>query len=110
MSDCIRFVWLVPIYDSQPTNALTSIDVEIQENCDESKDSLAQGAKGSYRYLLPLSAKSGNKIYSMNLLRLNSKIGGAPAGYDGCTRNINGGREGTCLYIIWKSQSVEPTS
>lgn len=96
----------MPIYDTDPTNALTGVDISIQERSDDSKRSLAKGVTGKYRYLIPQSVKGANKIYSMNLLRLDRSITGAPVGYDGSTMDINDGRKGGWLYLIWKSQSV----
>lgn len=86
--------------------ALTGVDIAIQDNVNESKCSLSQGAGGKHRYLVPHHVKSADKIYSMNLLRLNHAIGGAPVGYDGSSVDINQGRDGW-LYLIWKSQCVQ---
>lgn len=67
---------------------------------------LARGSPGKYRFLLPQSVKGEKKIYSMNLLRLGEAMIGAPCGYDGSTSDINDGRKGGWLYLIWKSQSI----
>lgn len=42
----------------------------------------------------------------MDLLRLDRAMVRAPFGYDGATSDINQGRKGGWLYLIWKSQSV----
>lgn len=103
LADWIRYVWLVPKYDSDPTNALTGVGVSIQERDDDSKRCLARGSPGNYRFLLPESVKGLKKIYSMDLLRLDRAMVRAPFGYDGATSDINQGRKGGWLYLIWKS-------
>lgn len=95
-----------PRYATDHAGALTSIDIAIQGNRDDEKQSLAKGDSGKYRYLVPRSAKGTRKIYEVGLVRLDYAIEGPPVGYDGCTMNINSGRKGGYLYLIWKTWSA----
>lgn len=98
-----RLVWLVPRFSTNPTSSLTGIRIAIQGAPDEDKRSLARGANGFCRYIVPESVTGERRIHEVCLLRLNRAIKGAPVGYDGCSIDINCGRTGGYLYLIWKS-------
>lgn len=66
-----------------------------------------RGASGKYRYIIPKSVTSKRRIYEICLLRLSYAIAGPPIGYDGGSIDINSGRGGGYLYLIWKSWGVE---
>lgn len=104
-TDWTRRIWLVPRWDTDPTNALTGVGISIQAASNDCMSSVARGAAGKYRYIHPQYVKGAKKIYCMNLLRPKNYIEGPPVGYDGSTMNINDGRDGR-LYLIWKSWSV----
>ena len=99
------FVWLVPTFTSDPGSAQTSYSIVIQGDSNDHYQDLAKGAGGDYRYLH--SRHDGEqKITKVNLLRLDEALGDLPAGYDGRSGDINQGRGGTYLYLIWKSVRV----
>ncbi|KAL0639426.1 hypothetical protein Q9L58_001454 [Maublancomyces gigas] len=98
-----KLVWLVPRFSTNHTSALTGIRIAIQGAPDEDKCSLARGASGFYRYIVPESVPGERRIYEVCLLRLSRAVKGAPVGYDGCSIDINCGRTGGYLYLIWKS-------
>lgn len=106
IADHTRWVWLVPRFTTDPAAAVTRVEIKIQDHQDDSKRSLAHRASGPYRYLVLHTDKDGDKIYSINLLRLGKELRCAPDGYDGATANINHGRKGW-LYLVWKSRSVK---
>jgi len=66
---------------------------------------LAAGAGGDYRYLSVLTNSPGLPtlpiINSVSLWRTGERQNGPPNGYSGITNDINAGRGGDYLYIIW---------
>lgn len=87
--------------------ALTRVDLQLQEQGDAKKLSLAKGTGGKYRYLLLETEGAGGLIYSVNLIRLSHAMVGAPDGYQGSTRDLNKERSGGYLYLVWKSHCLE---
>ena len=75
-----------------------------QSQPDESKADLARGAGGLYRYL-QLERSSTEKRTYLKILRskdesdLNKKM---RFGFDGHSSDINEGRGGDYLYILWE--------
>lgn len=92
----------VPKYQERPTSAMTSIEVDILTNSDGRRD-LAKGAGGKFRHLTPKYYQSQWKIHTVNLLRLSHGIGDLPEGFTGHSWDINEGRSGDFLYLIWKA-------
>ena len=65
---------------------------------------IAKGSGGDYRYLLfNMDATTKDKVTEVALLRLGSQMDGRPAGWNGNTTNINAGRPGEFLYLLWKT-------
>jgi hypothetical protein len=65
---------------------------------------LAKGAGGDYRYLR-LERDGGTKIREVRLLRRGDEADFAVVralGFDGASDDINKGRGGDYLYIVWK--------
>ena len=64
----------------------------------------AKGTGGDYRYLLlERDAAQAAKVTVVALLRLAKEMHSRPAGWDGNTPDINKGRGGTYLYLLWKT-------
>ncbi|KAL4985164.1 hypothetical protein BDW68DRAFT_165635 [Aspergillus falconensis] len=98
------FVWLLPRYSSDAANAVSNIRVIVQGNPDSGYVDLAKGAGGDYRYLR-LERDGGNKIMEVRLLRRNDEADFAAVralGFDGLSGDINEGRGGDYLYVVWK--------
>ncbi|KAG5731128.1 hypothetical protein E4T56_gene5125 [Termitomyces sp. T112] len=105
-----KFVWLVPVYTPQVSEALTNFDLVIQVQDDPRYDDLAAGTGGSFRYLLPVRQNNQYLFISkLTLVRSDSSLGDLsnvtwPGLPQGATRDINAGRDGTYLYLSWQLQ------
>ncbi|RAK74436.1 uncharacterized protein BO72DRAFT_479482 [Aspergillus fijiensis CBS 313.89] len=100
-----KFVYIVVGHTSKPEFALTDIQILVQE--DENKDyhDLAKGAGGAYRYIHTLQG-TGAPIVDVKLLRRAEKVELSTVqalGYSHMTGDINAGRGGDYLHIIWKT-------
>ncbi|GJJ12688.1 hypothetical protein Clacol_006932 [Clathrus columnatus] len=98
-----NYVWVVPEYGSARERARTSFIFIAQDHNNDNYKNLAKGANGKYRYLLPMINRgTKQKIIGLRLLRSSSQILSPPKGYHGMTKDINEGRHGTYLYLIWE--------
>ncbi|KAG6904766.1 hypothetical protein DXG01_007322, partial [Tephrocybe rancida] len=109
-----KYVWLVPEYTDKTSEALTRFDLIIQDQADPRYIDLAAGAGGQYRYLVP-SKQDANKemfITDLTLVRTSNDAtqdlnagklvwNGVPQGHTG---DINHGRKGSYLYLVWQLQ------
>ncbi|KAJ3547348.1 hypothetical protein NM688_g5410 [Phlebia brevispora] len=104
------FVWISATYAYDVAAACNGFVVAVQDNEDSQQSDLAKGAGGSYRYLLPLcDATNDRKITNIRLLRSGSGLNTPPVGYTGMTSDLNQGRRGDFLYVIWTEISVPTT-
>ncbi|KAK0214551.1 hypothetical protein IW262DRAFT_277519 [Armillaria fumosa] len=105
-----KYVSLVPVYTKDIREAAVTFEVIIQHNRDREKglSDLAEGADGSYRYLVPhKDERNDKKIYELALGRSiqgYTKEHIRSLGYDDSTNDINEGREKDYLYLLWKSK------
>jgi hypothetical protein len=100
-----RFVWLVPEYTQKVEDAVTGFDVFI--GAADARPDLAKGAGGAFRYLVPIkNPRVKTKITEVALMRRQSGDRGLGPGFVGSTIDINDGRGGDWLYLIWKSVEV----
>lgn len=91
-------------------DACTGFQLLISSTPDHTKENIASGSSGMFRYLVPIKDRSvKEKITQVALLRDKSAVGsvGNPTDdeYDGMTPNINLGRSGY-LYVIWKTVKI----
>ncbi|KAG6886397.1 hypothetical protein C0995_008168, partial [Termitomyces sp. Mi166 len=110
-----KYVWMVPETTTDVSQALTGFDLFIQGNNDPRYSDLAAGAGGSYRYLVPVKQSHSNMYISeVTLVRSKEDIlsslsdliwNDLPTGY---TNDINKGRGGGYLYLVWKLQRAYP--
>lgn len=78
----------------------------IQGEADSRYNDLAKGAKGKYRYLVPIKQSGKGLITEVMLYRSNSAVDDFGPTYSGHTIDINEGRKGGYLYLCWKSQKA----
>jgi hypothetical protein len=93
--------------DIRTEEAKTGFEIVIQGNADNRYDDLAKGAKGDFRYLIPIKERDEKLITTAVLYR----SGDAPnlgSIYSGHTIDINKGRKGDFLYLCWNSQIAYP--
>jgi hypothetical protein len=80
-----------------------------QTEVNENHLDLSRGVGKNRRYIVPtVSPSSKNKITKVGLLRSQSPIVRPPEGYSQISRNINQGRGGDYLYLVWKAVWVDP--
>ncbi|KZW01229.1 hypothetical protein EXIGLDRAFT_745215 [Exidia glandulosa HHB12029] len=100
------FVWLKPVYSSDPNGAVTGWDLQITNKGIPWAQDLAAGTGGDNRYIFPTYGGS-NRITRLALYRLGaapSRI--PPPGYDAMSDDINKGRGKTFLYLVWKYETT----
>lgn len=97
------YVWLVPEYTHIGADAATGFKFRIQNSADNSSYDLAKGAGGEYRYLFVLKDNGERKVRYVRLSRKEREM--RFEGWEG-TGNINQGRKGSFLYLIWRTESI----
>ncbi|KAJ3559519.1 hypothetical protein NM688_g292 [Phlebia brevispora] len=101
------YVWISASYTSRAADACNSFVVVVQDKEDPDRPNLAKGAGGSYRYIVPVSdASNDRRITYIRLLRTHSAVSTPPNGYSGMSTNLNDGRGGDFLYLIWRDTTV----
>lgn len=74
---------------------------------------LAKGAKGKFRYLNPrVENNVTQKIKDIRLLRSSDEVSRDAAskkGFEGISDDINGGRGGDYLYLVWTFRDLDHT-
>ena len=88
--------------------AVTGFDIVIQKECDPSRDNLAEGTRGDYRYLILVkNIIQQEKVADIALLRLNDgTVGDSPVSDWKYSSNINQGRGGSSLRLMWRTSSA----
>jgi hypothetical protein len=103
-----RYIWLVPKYTNNAAAAATSFDFVNQSSRNAKYSDLANGAGGDWRYLIPVcDPRQKAKITECALLRASSMISVddiRKLGWTNMSGDINRGRKGDWLYLIWKTQ------
>ncbi|KAG6894954.1 hypothetical protein C0992_003788, partial [Termitomyces sp. T32_za158] len=105
-----KFVWLVPKWTTQVSQALTNFSLVIQPQEDSRYNDLAAGTGGDFRYLIPAKRSNQNSYISkLTLARSDSPMEDIPNVIwkdlpQGATGDINQGRGGTFLYLVWQLQ------
>ncbi|KAF5329226.1 hypothetical protein D9758_018194 [Tetrapyrgos nigripes] len=104
-----KYVWLIPERANNADEAGTYIQIEITSEHHSGQQDLAQGAGGKYRYLHVLHDSNENeKITEAALYRKSNSAGpvtleeAARAGFNRVSSDINEGRGGDFLHLIYK--------
>ncbi|PCH32966.1 hypothetical protein WOLCODRAFT_92728 [Wolfiporia cocos MD-104 SS10] len=101
-------VWLVPQWTNNPRNAAVRFELAIQDVVNPAHWNLAKGAGGDFRYLFPMyNHGQTEKITNISLVRHLNEVSEVPTHYHGMTGDINKGRGGHHLYLIWTIEAVE---
>jgi len=104
-----RSAWLVSHYTSAPGAACITFEVWIQHKVNNDHIDLSKGVGRERRYIVPIVSPSSNdKVTEVRLLRSQLPILQPPEGYSRISRNINDGRGGDYLYLVWKTVPFDP--
>ena len=99
------FVYLEPVYTTNPKDAANEIHLEITGSSRSGKVDLAKGAGGKYRYLY--ITNRGNTCSKITHVTLwEGRLSAVPEGWDGKTIDLNKGRGGRDIAVVWK---IEPS-
>jgi hypothetical protein len=99
-----EYVWLRAKRATAPKMMVDNIWTHIGDEKEGQLD-LSKGAGGSYRYFLTSNDMSKERyVTEVRLWRSDDKQFQAPAGYEGKTGDINSGRGGDYLYLVWKTK------
>jgi hypothetical protein len=96
-------IYLYPRYTLHYEEAISGLDLILQDDDDSSKTDLAMGAPGQFRYL-DIERDSdidATKICDVMLLRLKKAVDFPPLGWDGMF-DLNRSRGTGVLYLVWK--------
>ncbi|KAI9034847.1 uncharacterized protein KD926_005195 [Aspergillus affinis] len=108
------YVWLVPVWTTQVSDAATNVQVVIQDSEEDGHDDLASGAGGKYRYLFPQAQENNSdKIIDVQLYRSKDSLSSdalGDMGFQGMSSDINEDRGGDYLYLLWKTIDVDATT
>ncbi|KAG6848824.1 hypothetical protein H0H93_013678 [Arthromyces matolae] len=114
-----RYLWLVEERTTKVEEALTRVEIAFQDDYDSQWPpryvDLMDGegpAKYRWRYLIPVKQSDPNlpRITQLGLYRSFGSQEPDLKGYEGRhTQNINQGRGGGFLYLMWDAQRVNPT-
>ncbi|KAG6908273.1 hypothetical protein DXG01_005538 [Tephrocybe rancida] len=104
-----KYAWLVPEWTTKVSEALTRFDLVITSEEDSRYDDLAKGAGGKYRYLVPIK-QAGESLFITKLYLSRSPVRAinTPIQPLGETSDINSGRRGDYLYLLWDLQRAYP--
>ncbi|KAI9933968.1 hypothetical protein ASPWEDRAFT_168245 [Aspergillus wentii DTO 134E9] len=105
------FVWLRPNYTNSPSHAATYFRLITDHNSSEEYTDLAHGAGHMYRYFIPIpNAHVKQKIIQVALLRKQGSAVGIDdvkgRGFDDFSPDINRGRGGDYLHLVWRYVEV----
>lgn len=98
-------VYLQPNWTNDPNQAAQSIKFWQQNNGDGRYSDLAKGAGGTYRYIAGQNGLGSGVPYITNVALIRSPsyaLNKPPSGWKSITSNINDGRGGDFLYVIWQ--------
>ncbi|KAK6520188.1 hypothetical protein TWF506_000471 [Arthrobotrys conoides] len=88
--------------DTDDRRRLQYIGIERLGNGDPARADLAKGAGEEFRFLKYVYRFTGPAIYDVALWRSGGRQCIPPTGWDGMSCDINEGRRGDYLYIVWK--------
>ena len=98
------------MYTFDSASAAVAFDIVIQSKKIEGRDDLAKGADGKYRYVIPVpDVRERRKVVEAQLVRSGKRVapGDVPGivgeGWEGARRDINEGRGGDYLYLVWRT-------
>ncbi|KAB8210937.1 hypothetical protein BDV34DRAFT_220112 [Aspergillus parasiticus] len=97
------YVWLYLLWTDSALEAITDIKILVSDEAIPGKQDLAQGAGGAYRYIGFI--KGPPPIRTINLLRRTDELTPETIkdlGFDGYSQDINAGRGGDYLHLVWK--------
>ncbi|EWZ01168.1 hypothetical protein FOYG_00844 [Fusarium oxysporum NRRL 32931] len=89
----------------KPDMMMGSISIYIGHGDAARTDNLAKGAGGDYRFLDWTRTNFISVRFNTDFALWHQTIpqGAPPAGWHGMISDINAGRGGGCLYLVWKS-------
>lgn len=98
----------MPYYTYDSSKAAVRVDLIIQKTADNSLSDLAKGSKGNWRYLKAIAdASNPNKITDVGLQRSSKSVSfpsGSSPDFTAHTGDINAGRKGDWLYLLWATR------
>ncbi|KXJ92488.1 hypothetical protein Micbo1qcDRAFT_204461 [Microdochium bolleyi] len=99
------YVWLKVHKATKPSELVSSIWTVHRESHIAGMSDLANGAGGMFRYLHMVHDMTVNKyVTDIALWRDGSHHDEVPHGWDGKTSDINDGRGGDFMYLVWKTK------
>ncbi|KAF3904308.1 hypothetical protein ABW20_dc0103210 [Dactylellina cionopaga] len=98
------YVYLRAHYFDRPGRMIKHFDIVRQSDSSGESD-LAKGAGGDYRYIRPCYDIADYAVTDVALWRCDDKQWNAPEGWHEKSADINEGRGGDYLYLIWRTET-----
>jgi hypothetical protein len=99
-----KYIYIRPFLTMDRSKAICSVTVLITKTEDKSRVNLATGAKGDFRYVDVNRDANLPPVTMLLLFRSDKKQREPPPGFNGMSGDINRGRGGDFLYLIWSLQ------
>lgn len=99
-----KFVYLKPEWTTNGQDAVDNVQIIIQGSSLPGFDDLAKGAGGDFRYALTQNRGATEKISEIVLWE--GELFSTPVGWNARTIDINRGRGGRFLYLVWRTRSI----
>ncbi|KAH6989989.1 hypothetical protein EDB80DRAFT_815995, partial [Ilyonectria destructans] len=101
-----EYVWVIPQRASRPSEMVDTIWVDIASEKDPSRNDIAAGAGGDYRYFQWSRNMNVDRfITDIALWRSDDDQSTPPSGWDGMSSDINRSRSGDYLYLVWRTKA-----
>lgn len=97
-----RYVYIRPLLTDKASEAITGVRAWKQKDADGKNLDLAKGTGGDFRYVEVTRDASQAPVTGLFLLR-SAKAAGVPRHFAGMTVDINEGRGGDFLYLVWRT-------
>lgn len=103
--------YVVKKMTTDPSQAITGLAIDITRDSNPALGDMADGAGGDFRYVITSQDLSlATRVSDVQLWRSqNDSVSLSDvnaAGWDGITSDINHGRSGAYLYLVWKNVQV----
>jgi hypothetical protein len=91
---------------TRPGRMIKHFDI-IRTGDSTGESDLAKGAGGDYRYVRPCYDQASYAVTDVALWRTGDQQWNAPDGWHGKSADINEGRGGDYLYLVWRTETYD---
>ncbi|KAF1993716.1 hypothetical protein P154DRAFT_527585 [Amniculicola lignicola CBS 123094] len=96
-----KYVYIRPLLTMDRSKAISSLSIFRPKTEDKARVNLATGAKGGFRYVNVYRDANLRPVTRLLLLRSDKKVTQLPNGFNEISTDINEGRGGDFLHLVW---------